>query len=60
MTMLPCRLIFLQKNILYYDTMKQLKARKCPDNCEQHNDSYKISIDEWKELRKTQKAYYVR
>lgn len=42
----------MQKNILYYDTMKQLKARKCPDNCEQHNDSYKISIDEWKELRK--------
>lgn len=42
----------MQNNILYYDTMKQLKARKCPDNCEQHNDSYKISIDEWKELRK--------
>jgi len=42
----------MQKNILYYDTMKQLRARKCPGNCEQHDDSYKISIDEWKELRK--------
>lgn len=42
----------MQKNILYYDTMKQLKARKCPNNCEQHDDSYKISIEEWKELRK--------
>ena len=42
----------MQKNILYYDTMRQLKARKCPNNCEQHDDSYKISIEEWKELRK--------
>ena len=42
----------MQKNILYYDTMKQLKARKCPNDCALHDNTYKISIDEWQELRK--------
>lgn len=42
----------MQKNILYYDTMKQLRARKCPDDCALHDDTYKISIEEWQELRK--------
>ena len=41
-----------QKYILYYDTMKQMDARKCPDDCRMHNDSNKISIEEWRELRK--------
>ena len=41
-----------QEYILYYDTIKQLEARMCPENCSEHNDSYKISISKWNELRK--------
>ena len=41
-----------QEYILYYDTMKQLEARKCPIDCTQHSNEYKISIDEWNNLRK--------
>ena len=41
-----------QEYILYYDTMKQLVARKCPDDCIAHSDDYKISISQWNSLRK--------
>ena len=46
-----------QEYILYYDTMKQLEARKCPEDCAQHKDSHKISIKEWNELRKKIHAF---
>lgn len=41
-----------QEYILYYDTMRQLEARKCPEDCIEHSENYKISINEWNELRK--------
>ena len=41
-----------QEYILYYDTMKQMKARKCPDDCEKHSNDYKISISQWNNLRR--------
>ena len=41
-----------QKYIKYYDTIKQLENRKCPDSCENHIDDNKYSLDEWTELRK--------
>lgn len=46
-----------QEYILYYDTMKQLEARKCPEDCAQHKDGHKISIKEWNELRKKIHAF---
>lgn len=41
-----------QEYILYYDTMKQLEARKCPEDCIEHSDTHKISINQWNDLRK--------
>lgn len=41
-----------QEYILYYDTMKQFESRKCPEDCSDHSDDYKISIEQWNELRK--------
>lgn len=41
-----------QEYILYYDNMKQLEARRCPVNCAEHSDDYKISIEKWNNLRK--------
>lgn len=41
-----------QEYILYYDTIKQLVERKCPEDCNYHNDENKISLDRWNELRK--------
>ncbi len=41
-----------QEYILFYDTIKQLVARQCPNDCNQHNDDFKISLDEWNGLRK--------
>lgn len=41
-----------QEYILYYDTIKQLDERKCPEDCNYHNDKHKISLDTWNELRK--------
>ena len=46
-----------QEYILFYDTMRQLEARKCPEACIEHSDSYKISINEWNELRKKIHAF---
>ena len=46
-----------QEYILYYDTMRQLEARKCPEDCIEHSDNYKISINEWNELRKKIHAF---
>lgn len=41
-----------QEYILYYDTLKQLEARKCPADCSEHTDKFKISIDQWNDIRK--------
>lgn len=46
-----------QEYILFYDTMRQLEARKCPEDCIEHSDNYKISINEWNELRKKIHAF---
>lgn len=46
-----------QEYILYYDTMRQLEARKCQEDCIEHSDNYKISINEWNELRKKIHAF---
>ena len=46
-----------QEYILYYDTMRQFEARKCPEDCIEHSDNYKISINEWNELRKKIHAF---
>lgn len=42
----------MQKNILYYDNINQFSSRKCPDDCKDHNDDKKISVEEWKEFRR--------
>ena len=41
-----------QEYILYYDNMKQFEARKCPADCLEHSDEYKISIEQWSNIRK--------
>lgn len=46
-----------QQYILYYDTIDQKENRKCPVDCEQHTDQYKISVQEWKEIRKNVIAF---
>lgn len=37
--------------------MRQLEARKCQEDCIEHSDNYKISINEWNELRKKIHAF---
>lgn len=41
-----------QQYILYYDTVDQRESRKCPDDCGQHSDKYKISVSDWDRIRK--------
>lgn len=41
-----------QKYILYYDTIKEYLDNQCPDDCSNHNDDKKISLEEWSELVK--------
>lgn len=41
-----------QQYILYYDTIDQKENRKCPVDCEQHTDEFKISIQDWDRIRK--------
>ncbi len=41
-----------QEYILYYDTLSQMKDRKCPEDCSEHSDDFKISIGQWGDLRK--------
>lgn len=41
-----------QKYIKYYDTITQFKERKCPDDCMNHSNKYKYSLEEWNDLRK--------
>ncbi len=37
--------------------MRQLEARKCPEDCIEHDENYKISINEWNELGKKIHAF---
>lgn len=41
-----------QKYIKYYDTITQFEDRKCPDDCMNHSNKYKYSLEEWNDLRK--------
>lgn len=41
----------MQSYVLYADTMKQLKARSCPEDCTNHDDSNKYSLDQWRDIR---------
>ncbi len=41
-----------QQYILYYDNIKQFESRQCPKDCSKHEDSNKISITKWEEVRK--------
>lgn len=42
----------MQKNILYYDNINQFFNRRCPEDCKEHNCQFKISVDQWKDVRK--------
>lgn len=42
----------MQKNILYYDNIKQFCNRKCPEDCINHTNENKISVEQWKEIRR--------
>lgn len=41
-----------QKNILYFDDVEQFEQRKCPPSCDQHTNDYKISLEQWENIRK--------
>lgn len=41
-----------QKNILYYDNINQFCARRCPEDCKDHINEFKISVEGWKEIRR--------
>lgn len=41
-----------QKYILYYDHIKQFNERQCSDDCEEHTDSNKYSLEQWDMIRK--------
>ena len=46
-----------QKFLKYYDTLKQFKARVCPDGCINHTDDNKISLEKWIETLKLANEY---
>lgn len=46
-----------QKYLKYYDTLKQFKARVCPDSCINHTDDNKISLEKWIETLKLANEY---
>ena len=46
-----------QRYLKYYDTLKQFKARACPDNCINHTDDNKISLHKWVETLKLANEY---
>lgn len=41
-----------QSFIKYYDNINQYEARACPSDCCNHSNEFKISIEQWKEIRK--------
>lgn len=46
-----------QKYILHFNHIKQFEDNQCPDDCSNHNDDRKISIDEWYEIIKITNTY---
>ena len=41
----------MQSYVMYADTMKQFKARSCPEDCANHDNSNKYSLDKWRDIR---------
>jgi len=41
-----------QEFILYYDTIVQFENRKCPNNCNEHTDDNKYSLEQWDNIRR--------
>lgn len=46
-----------QKYLKYYDDLQEYKDRMCPDDCVNHKDDNKISIDEWQNVLKLANEY---
>lgn len=46
-----------QKYIKHYDNIKQYETNQCPDNCAEHNDKRKISLEEWQEILRLTNEY---
>lgn len=46
-----------QKYIKHYDHINQFERNVCPENCNEHTDDGKISLDDWLEIVKLTNAY---
>ena len=46
-----------KKFLKYYDTLKQYNDRICPNDCVEHTDDSKISLENWKETLKLANEY---
>lgn len=46
-----------KKFLKYYDTLKQYNDRICPNDCVEHTDGFKISLENWKETLKLANEY---
>ncbi|MDE5557310.1 MAG: hypothetical protein K2J32_06400 [Ruminococcus sp.] len=46
-----------QKYIKYFDNINQFKRYACPEDCSEHTDDGKISLEEWKEIVRLTNAY---
>ncbi len=47
----------MQKYILYYDKISQYEKRKCTDNCDNHTDDFKYSLEDWKRIRRNARLF---
>lgn len=41
-----------QKYIKYYDDIDQFEKITCPEDCREHTNDNKYSIEDWNEIRK--------
>ena len=41
----------MHSHVLYADTVKQFMTRACPEDCNNHDDSYKYSLKQWQDIR---------
>lgn len=46
-----------QKYLKYYDTLKQYNNRACPDDCINHDNNHKISLEDWQQTLKLANDY---
>ena len=46
-----------KKFLKYYDTLKQYNDRICPNDCVEHTDEHKISLEDWKKTLKLANEY---